>query len=51
MPYADVISYNSYVNGYNYMFISKGTLENVLTERIGTIETALTNLDTGNGVE
>ena len=43
-------SYSQYVNGSNNMFISKGTLENVLDNRIGDIQTLLDDLDTGSGV-
>jgi len=45
-----VKTYNDYLNLSNYSFISKGTLANVLTAEIGTIETALTTLDEGSGV-
>ena len=40
-----------YTASANSLIIAKGTLENVLTERIGTIETALTTLDVGGGVQ
>lgn len=40
-----------YQNADNLMFISKGTLDNVLTAQIGNIQTLLDNLDVGNGVE
>ena len=43
-------TYAQYSGSDNAMFISKGTLENVLTNRIGDIQTLLDNLDTGSGV-
>ena len=43
-------TYAQYNSASNSAFIGKGTLENVLAERIGTIETALTTLDVGSGV-
>jgi len=44
-------TYANYQTANTNMVIAKGTLENVLTERIGTIETALTTLDVGGGVQ
>ena len=44
-PYAQTKTYEEYLAGSNTNFVGKGTLENVLAERIGTIETALTNLN------
>lgn len=50
-PKADVYTNDYYTNtAGNNTFISKGTLENVLTNRIGDIQTLLDNLDTGSGV-
>ena len=46
MPQADVRTYEKYLNAGNNIFIGKGTLENVLTARIGDIDSAL---DTING--
>lgn len=46
-----VKNYTDYSNSNDYLFVSKGTLENVLTARIGDIQTLLDNLDVGNGVE
>ena len=43
-------TYAQYGNLGNTAFISKGTLENVLTAKIGDIQTLLDNLNTGNGV-
>jgi hypothetical protein len=43
-------TYLQYQNASDNMFISKGTLNNVLTEQIGNIQTLLDNLDVGNGV-
>lgn len=54
-------NYTDYENKVNTMFISKGTLENVITGKeltnktyvdnlVGDIETVLTTLDTGSGV-
>lgn len=43
-------TYAQYQSADNLLIVSKITLENVLTERIGTIETALTTLDIGGGV-
>lgn len=48
--FSSVVSSSNYSSLSNYAFISKGTLENVLTERIGDIQTLLDNLDTGSGV-
>lgn len=47
---AETKTYAQYGSGANSMFISKGTLENVLTATIGDIQTLLDNLDTGSGV-
>lgn len=47
---AVVKTYEDYTSGGNGMFIGKGTLENVLTARIGDIQTLLDNLNTGSGV-
>ena len=44
------ISYINYLTKSNYFAISKGTLENVLTERIGSIDTILETLTVGSGV-
>ena len=44
------ISYNNYLSSNNATFIGKGTLENVLTERIGSIDTVLETLTVGGGV-
>lgn len=44
------ISYINYLTKSNYFAISKGTLENVLTERIGSIDTILETLTVGGGV-
>lgn len=44
-------TYQQYTDASDSAFVGKGTLENVLTERIGTIETALTTLDVGGGVQ
>ena len=43
-------TYAQYQNANNLMLISKVTLDNVLTEKIGTIETILETLDIGSGV-
>ncbi len=43
-------NYTDYGAKANSVPVAKGTLENVLAERIGTIETALTTLDVGGGV-
>ena len=48
--YAGVKSFAEYTNESNNMFVGKGTLENVLAEKIGTIETILETLDIGSGV-
>lgn len=47
---ASQLIYSSYEQAGNNIFIAKGTLENVLTERIGSIETILETLDVGSGV-
>ena len=47
---ASMTSYANYGNKSNNYIISKGTLDNVLTARIGDIQTLLDNLDVGNGV-
>lgn len=49
-PYADIKTYQQYQSWGNNSFISKGTLENVLTEKIGTIDTILETLTVGSGV-
>lgn len=49
-PYASTYDYTTYQGKANSTFISRGTLENVLTARIGDIQTLLDNLDVGNGV-
>lgn len=49
-PYASTYDYATYQSSNNIIFISKGTLENVLTAKIGDIQTLLDNLNTGNGV-
>lgn len=43
-------TYAQYNSAYGDLIISKGTLENVLTNRIGDIQTLLDNLDSGSGV-
>jgi hypothetical protein len=43
-------TYAEYQTATGGMFIGKATLENVLTARIGDIQTLLDNLDVGNGV-
>ena len=48
---ANSFTYSQYTNLTDFAFISKATLANVLTEKIGNVETLLENLDTGNGVE
>lgn len=48
--YSPVYTYTQYGNANDNTFIGKGTLENVLTEKIGNIQTLLDNLDSGNGV-
>ena len=47
---AGAYTYDQYTSKIDQAFISKGTLENVLTNRIGNIQTLLDNLDTGAGV-
>lgn len=42
---ASVFTNEQYANKDNYTFISKGTLENVLTARIGDIDTILDNIN------
>lgn len=60
-PYANARSYNDYQNDNTASFISKGTLENVITGKqlvnqtyvdniVGDIESILETLDIGNGV-
>ena len=44
------VNYTDYQNALNQLVIDKGTLENVLTAKIGDIQTLLDNLDSGNGV-
>lgn len=46
-----VKNYTDYSNSNDYLFVSKGTLENVLTARIGDIQTLLDNLNNGGGVQ
>lgn len=48
--YAETLTYELYSNSANTIFVGKGTLENVLTERIGTIDTILETLTVGGGV-
>jgi len=48
--YAQTKTYAQYESLSNFLFISKGTLDNVLTEKIGNIQTLLDNLDSGSGV-
>lgn len=59
--YCDTSSYTDYLNKIDGMFISKGTLENVITGKglttksyvdglVGDIQTLLDNLDSGSGV-
>lgn len=48
--YAERKTYDQYQSVGDFHFISKGTLENVLTNRIGNIQTLLDALDSGNGV-
>ena len=50
IPYCSSRTYEQYTNDTTAIFVSKGTLENVLTARIGDIQTLLDNLDVGNGV-
>lgn len=45
-----VRTYAQYQTDGNNIFIGKGTLENVLTERIGNIQTLLDTLNNGGGV-
>lgn len=47
---ATTYSYADYGTKANTVFIGKGTLENVLAEKIGSIETILETLDIGTGV-
>ena len=48
---ARILSYTQYQNNlYTNGFIGKGTLDNVLTAKIGDIQTLLDNLNTGSGV-
>lgn len=49
-PLAGVYTNEAYQNLADNYFIGKGTLENVLTARIGDISTILQTLDTGSGV-
>lgn len=49
--YATTLSYSNYTSAGNDNFISKGTLENVLTARIGDLQTLLDNLNNGGGVQ
>lgn len=60
-PYANLYDYATYQNKSNYFFISKGTLENVITGKdlttksyvdglVGNIESILETLDIGSGV-
>ena len=49
--YSTTKSYSEYLTIDNNHFISKGTLENVLTARIGDIQTLLDNLNNGGGVQ
>jgi hypothetical protein len=46
-----VVAYSSYGNILENAFISKGTLDNVLTAKIGDIQTLLDNLNNGGGVQ
>ena len=43
-------TYTQYQSDANTLFVCKGTLDNVLTAKIGDIQTLLDNLNTGNGV-
>lgn len=43
-------TYAQYQSDANTLFVCKGTLDNVLTARIGDLETILETLDTGSGV-
>lgn len=47
---AEVKTNTEYTSADNKLIIGKGTLENVLTARIGDLETILETLDTGSGV-
>ena len=47
---SNIYNYSTYSTASDNSFISKGTLENVLTAKIGDIQTLLDNLNTGNGV-
>ena len=47
---AEVKTNTDYNSADNKLIIGKGTLENVLTARIGDLETILETLDTGSGV-
>lgn len=47
---AQTKNYTQYQLLPNQLFIGKGTLENVLTEKIGTIDTILETLTVGSGV-
>ena len=49
--YPETLTYATYSSAGNGFFISKGTLENVLNEKIGNIELILTALDIGSGAE
>jgi len=48
--YAASRTYEQYNDLGNNAFIGKGTLENVLTEKIGDIESILEELDIGGGI-
>lgn len=48
--YPRYLAYNSYLNAKSNFVIAKGTLEAVLNERIGNIESILETLDIGAGV-
>lgn len=48
--YAYPLTYSQYTSNSNYAMINKGTLEAVLTNRIGDIESILETLDIGSGV-
>ncbi len=48
--YCIPLTYSAYQSKGDSYFISKGTLENVLTERIGSIDTVLETLTVGGGV-
>ncbi len=47
---ANKVSYSNYTSASDNIFISKGTLENVLNARIGDIQTLLDTLDVGSGI-